>query len=283
MNGSWDCPVCGGSAALNVSFIDGRYKINCFRCPEVKGEYLRALADALGLPPGSASALLSDPPRYLGPPAKAGPRSGWTELLPSEARIAAWAARLERSERPYHYLARDRGLSAETARRYELGWDGAAITIPVRDASSRLINLRRRQLEPGAKPKIRGLGGRGTQIYPAPPSSGRLLLCAGEFDALIARQHGLAAVTTTCGATLPDALVPHLRPAGRRITVAYDVGEEAKAELTAAKLKAAGARVRVAVLPLAATGADLTDWFVKEGRTVEELREVLRWRRAVTR
>src|SRR5207248_3502834 len=55
-----------------------------------------------------------------------------------------------------------------------------------------------------------------------PPERGGVLLCAGFFDSIIARQHELPAISAP-GSNLPDHLIPDL--AGRRVAVCYDVGE----------------------------------------------------------
>ncbi|WP_217915412.1 hypothetical protein [Miltoncostaea marina] len=256
----------------------GGWWVRCWACPG-RGEYLALLAEALDLPPGSGGLLLDDPLTYLGDPQAARATDREPAPLPSERQIARWQRALERSRAARLYVTHARGLDWTTIDRHQLGYDGSAVTLPVRDADGRLVNLRRRFLDPGAGPKMVGLGGRGSQLYPTPPQRRRVVLCAGEFDALIARQHGIHAVTTTCGASLPGALVAALRPAGRGIAVVYDAGEQDQAAATARKLRAAGAQVRVVRLPLP-HGGDLTDWF-RAGRTAAELRRLLRWSGAV--
>ncbi len=275
----YTCPVCSGPQKLSVDRKPtGGWWVRCWACPG-RGEYLALLAEALDLPPGSGGLLLDDPLTYLGDPQAARATDREPAPLPSERQIARWQRALERSRAARLYVTHARGLDWTTIDRHQLGYDGSAVTLPVRDADGRLVNLRRRFLDPGAGPKMVGLGGRGSQLYPTPPQRRRVVLCAGEFDALIARQHGIHAVTTTCGASLPGALVAALRPAGRGIAVVYDAGEQDQAAATARKLRAAGAQVRVVRLPLP-HGGDLTDWF-RAGRTAAELRRLLRWSGAV--
>jgi hypothetical protein len=171
------------------------------------------------------------------------------------------------------YLLCERGLKLDTISEYKLGWDADAntLTLPVYAAGA-LANLRRRRL--GPRESFRGLYGRGSQLYPPVPATGGILLVAGEFDALIGRRHGLPAVTATCGASLPDHLAHFL--AGRSVHVMYDVGEEAQATRTVTTLHAAGANARIVPLDLPDDGDDLSDWFVKYGRTRNQLMSLIR-------
>jgi hypothetical protein len=96
---------------------------------------------------------------------------------------------------------------------------------------------------------------------------------AGIFDVLSARQAGCRwAVTTTCGATLPDHLVHGL--AGRQVAVAYDVGEEAKARRTVTKLRAAGSECWIVDLGKLGLpeGGDLNDYFRSGGTKAKLVR-----------
>src|SRR5919205_934102 len=106
---------------------------------------------------------------------------------PSEATVDGWCSALLARPDALTYLLETRGLTLETIKRYELGYDSErnAITFPARDAD------------------------------------GALLLVAGEIDALTGRQNDLPTVTTTCGTALPDHLAQRL--AGRKVFVMYDV------------------------------------------------------------
>lgn len=265
------CPVCGRPKLDVTRRPGGGWWVGCWRCTArglSGGDYMRALAAAVGAPGGGA--LLENPLKYLRPWLHRAPSRRTPEQLPSKATVDGWHSRLMASDEPLDYLT-ERGLLTSTLVSYRLGWDGEAITIPVFDASGELVNVRRRRLERGAKPI--GLGGRGSQLYPDMPPGRGVVLAAGEFDALLARQHGLPAVTTTCGARLPDHLVPAL--AGRRVAVVYDVGEDVAAA-SAEKLVAAGAEAWVVRLGLPREGDDLTDWFVTYGRSRRELVALIR-------
>lgn len=270
------CPVCGkanGTATLRVD-RDGRLRwlVGCWSayCRAIpSGDWLRAAAAEVGAPNGGA--LLVGPDVWLRPTGR--PRSGVERAapLPSSSTVRSWALRLRRREpRLLRWAHTERGLNTTTLRRHRLGYDGAALTLPVY-AAGELVNVRRRALATGAEPRYRGLAGRGAQLYPDVPATGPVLLCAGELDALVARQAGLPAVSTTCGATLPSYLAPAL--AGRRVAVAYDAGEDPT--LSVGFLLAEGADAWPVTLPLD-HGQDLTDWFVTHRRTARELRTLIR-------
>lgn len=243
------------------------------RCPR-GGACLRAVAEWLGAP--SASALKTDPRPYLRSVASfVVTREGEPESLPSEGYVSGWHSRLLSTRKPFDYLTRERGLTLETITRYRLGWnsDEQTLTLPVHDAGGELVNLRRRRLGPGEP--FRGLRARGSQLYPDLPPGG-VLLVAGELDALSARQGGAGyVVTTTCGAWLPDHLTAEL--AGRSVAVAYDVGEEAAAERTAAQLHSFRCEswiVRLGLLGLP-LGGDLNDYY-RGGGTTRDLASLIR-------
>jgi hypothetical protein len=115
----------------------------------------------------------------------------------------------------------------------------------------------------------RGEGSSGW-IASMPPGHRWTLLCAGTFDGLIALEQGnFPAISASCGAKLPEHLVPDL--AGRKVAVAYDVGEEAAAERTVEILLAAGTEawvVHLEELGLPDKG-DLNDYFRRGGKAGE--------------
>lgn len=201
---------------------------------------------------------------------------GPPEPLPSPRRLRAQRLDLHDHPRLVAWLAERYGLLPSTLREYEIGldWrpDGPWVTIPIRDAAGALVNVRRRYI--GGKPwlyetgrKYRNLTGRGEpRLYPAnrlPLDGSRLLVCCGEFDALVFRQvTGLAAVTTTGGASnWPvgwDDLATRFD-----VTVTYDRGEEPFAEVVARRLGA-----RVSHLPVdLPIGTDLASLYKSGGAT----------------
>ena len=214
--------------------------------------------------------------------------------LPSRGSVAGWHSRLLSEDGPLDYLLNERGLTERTLRKHQIGWDGEAITIPVFNVRDRdeLVNLRRRRWpdpwfdrRKDKEVRYRGLRGRtmengGIQPYPSIPKLGRLVLCAGEFDALILRRHKFPAFTVTSGAATKWSKAWDTLIAGRLVAVMFDAdeSEESAAESRAAELRAAGAKAWPVYLSRTGLGPkeDATDWFVKHGRTAENLSEVIR-------
>src|SRR5690606_40763538 len=87
------------------------------------------------------------------------------------------------------FLLDTKGLTEGTVRRYQLGIDGdKRITIPIRDASGAVRNLRR--YHPTRTPKMlpykEGYGE--ARLFPLEAlESEQLVLCEGEWDCLLAR------------------------------------------------------------------------------------------------
>ncbi|MDQ3670176.1 MAG: toprim domain-containing protein [Actinomycetota bacterium] len=196
--------------------------------------------------------------------------------LPSFASFEGWHERLKGDRSAYAYLTGKRGLKDETIERSQLGYDGEAIVLPVFDGHGEIVSYRRRFWPHQTGPKIVGPRGHPARLYPGPPAAEAFVLAEGELDTLLALQHGLLAVTGTAGTAWREEWDPFVR--GRRIAIVYDAGAFAKAEKRAAALVAAGAReawpLDLAVAGLE-HGEDLTDWFVKYGRTRAELADLL--------
>lgn len=128
-------------------------------------------------------------------------------------------------------LCERRGITRETIDRHCIGWNGLdRYTIPVYDDAGACVNIR--QYKPDGEPKMlswrRGYGA--NRLYPLDAFAGSdpIILCEGEWDALIARQAGLNAVTATGGAgNWPAAFAE--RFAGRDVVIAYDADDAGRA------------------------------------------------------
>lgn len=269
--------------------------MHCHACGS--GAYFGNALHAID-PSLSPDELQSDLARFMSGPTgrqqRAKPKRP-PEQLPSEAEISRWQAVLDNHGETYlPWLGKARGLKRATIQDARLGLDRseARITIPVWDEFGELTNVRR--YSPSMNPKIRGLTGRSVDLYPAwlppPPenrlASGSLILCEGEWDALIARQHGLWAMTGTGGkATWKPEWSSRLLGLGvRRVAVIYDAGDALpESARVARKLRDAGLHAQHFDLAQEglADGEDLTDWFVTYELSADELQRVISrgWRR----
>lgn len=195
---------------------------------------------------------------------------------------------LESSEEPREWL-KARGIGKMSRKKYELGYarrrGRMAIVIPVKE-KGRVVNVRFRFFpDVPDQGKYDSLAGRGSHLFPTLLGPGDpkrekwpLVLCAGEFDAIAARVQGVCAVTSTSGASIAKSLLRRFE--GERVAVVFDVGEEEQADSVARLLESAGATIARPVylrdLAPMKDKEDLTDFFVKYGRTGQELKEAAR-------
>lgn len=286
------CTECGGSS-LVMSYQQRRGRpsnttlVRCWAC----GAGLMEVCATLGVEPWRAQepipewdliveAIRSGLDRWRGARGQGQGQEREPEDPPTEEQISAWQENLRGSPKARRFLKRYRGLTTKTIARYRLGSDGRTIIIPVFDPedSTRPVNRYRRSPKSGRGPKYLGLAGRtiangGITLYPRVPTRPDVVVCSGLLDALIARQKEFDAVTGTggCG-TWPEEWCRWF--VGRRVAVCFDVGEEVAAARVVTKLRAVGAVAWAVNLGLGPK-EDLTDFFVKHGRTATELRDLI--------
>lgn len=279
--GSWValCPVHGDGNTPNLCVdvttnMHGLLAVQ-FRCVSC-GANGDAVLASLGL---SAHAQVI---YHRGKDAFAYQRPKYAAPLPSVQQLNEWRSALRADEERWRYVTEVRGVATKTAHRFRLGWDAVRkrYTLPVTGKDGLLANVR--LYNPDAEPpqgKMTHTTGHGAaRLYPAPPRSDTargVVVTEGEWDALVARSHGLVAVSGTNGAGmwLPEWSAAL---AGRPVAFVYDCDEAGRTG--AAKAAASVARfaesVRVVDLGLA-DKEDLTDWFVKHGKSERELRALI--------
>jgi hypothetical protein len=277
------CPVGrgGSGCALVVRSRPGGWTVHCrsATCEADSSEWLREVAAIVGAPGGYA--VLQDPLKWLSDYLEAETRTDREpEQLPSLASIHGRASRLF-SDAAIDWLMDERKLTSDTIGEYGLGWESEppAFTFPIY-AAGELVNVVRRPLPHISGPKYVAMRGRdqhngGVQIYPNVPRKGPILLVEGLLDALLGRQEGLPAITSTHGVnTFLEEWLPLMR--GRRVAVMYDVGAEKVMHNRVAQLRAAGSDawgVRLRLL-LRGDGKDLSDHFMCGG-TAQELKDLI--------
>jgi hypothetical protein len=193
-----------------------------------------------------------------------------------------------------HYLHEERGLTAETLLKHHIGADEQRITIPIIDKDGNVCNIRRYLPNAERFPKILSheLGVGQPALYPLSvldslEPGDELILCEGEWDALLLNQMGFRAITNTGSvSTWNDAWNELLRP--YKIVIIFDVNDkedslgmsdlgQRQARLRARELRSADLDVKVARLPLpdSYVGGDVTDWFMKARRDASSLRRAI--------
>ncbi len=197
----------------------------------------------------------------------------------SDEKVRRYAAALAQRPNLAKYLTEDRGLDDHTIRTYELGWDEVRdrYTLPVR-AGTQLVNIRRYQRDASPGWKIINASGHGSpaRLYPTPPPLGNcgVVVCEGEWDALVLRRHGFGACTSTHGKGVwLKEWAPHFK--GRTVAFIYDVGAEEDAAAHARTLVGIAKSVRTVVLPLPFKGDDVSDWFGAYGHDADDLRALI--------
>jgi hypothetical protein len=239
------------------------------RCPVCGANGDKVLA-ALGLSAHRQSIYHFGLEKFLAPPKP-------TRPLPSDDDLARCSDHLFGSPELLSYVTDVRGVSEEVARKVRLGFHEGlgSYVLPVFDEAGAVVNVRR--YRPNGIPKMRNWPGHGrARLYPAPPVDAPAVVVAeGEWDALVARSHGLTAVSGTHGAaTWLTAWSAAL--AGKHVAFVYDCDKAGRygAKVAAESVRPVAQSVTVVDLGLG-RGEDLTDWFVKHGRTLDDLRKLL--------
>jgi hypothetical protein len=194
--------------------------------------------------------------------------------------VARCQEALQRYAEGLAYLREQRGFSDETIARYQLGWDthSRRFTLPMQNAEGQLVGVK--LYRPGVERAkwIWTKEGEKPPLFPWPrQDEAEGTLFEGEFDVILARQNGRTAWTGTRGATTFDAESPRVF-SGKRVTVLYDRDEAGRAGASKAArlLAAAGCEVRIASWPEGDDdGYDLTDFLVRDRRSIEELQALL--------
>jgi hypothetical protein len=277
-------PVRGGTGRLDYS-PSGRALLVHEQNGGYTRDHLSDLAEATGA--DGVGDFLDQPARYLAPYAiSGGPRRGRKEPLPSPAEIDGMARRLFATEatNALAYLTDVRGLSLDVLRAARVGWNGRHLIFPMYVGGA-LVAAKRRLPIDGAAMECWAGQGRPWPLYPEPRATWRrLLLLAGDLDALRGVSEGLPAASVTLGAgTWRDDWTEQLRPV--RVVVCFDNNEVEQARAVVERLKRAGISARrldLRRLGLDTPKGDLSD-YLNGGGTAREIRAALRSRRVVRR
>lgn len=204
--------------------------------------------------------------------------------------IKHWVSNLWANEEVVRWLREKRGLSDETIRKYEIGWDSKRRrnTIPVRDERGNVVNVRLYNAK--KDPKIINFT-EGKWKYGSPArlygidelvkyDGKQVVIAEGEFDRLLLQQEGFMAVTGTHGASVfrPE-WVSHFKD--RDVVIIYDCdreGQTAAQNVVLQALKTAEtSSVKNVVLPLKGDkdDKDITDYLHKRGMTAEDLKKLI--------
>jgi hypothetical protein len=264
--------------SCSISLTSGAWC--CHGCGASGGAYDAALA--VGLSPRKAIDLMVDlglterraptEPRHRPRRSPAGPIARKAERRLTQPRVSdeeiAVAHRALLAHRTLvKELERRRSWSLEVVERFELGFDGRRVVIPVRDAERRLVALMRYQ-PPWRRsgPKLLAEPGSRRSLFPSPAAlgGGDVWLVEGHPDALAAHSIGLPALAVPGVWAWEPRWATWL--AGRDVVICLDADGDgrAAAQRIAGNLRPVAHSTRVIdIAPDRDDGYDLTDEILK--------------------
>lgn len=203
----------------------------------------------------------------------------------TEGKVRGWASNLISDSDRLEELMSRRGLDEDTIESYEIGWDSSAraYTIPIRDTDGTILNVRRYQFDPpDERRKIWSVKGMGSpaRLYPVDQleeDTEEIVVCEGEWDALLTIQQGFTAITRTAAAGVWDAEWGTYFQ-GKRVYLIHDMddaGQDANKKI--ARMLEKVCDVRVVRLPYPVEkkhGKDLSDYWL-EGHSPRDFRRLL--------
>jgi len=190
------------------------------------GTRLRRLIDDYGFE------LFKKPPKRSRPKRRGLENGGMPEIPPSPSIAWRWHRRLMNDEQARDELLELRGIEVPLILRARLGYDGRYFKLPIFGPGGKLWNIRTYDTRPrNGRRKIWGMRGHNrARLYPynvlakANPGD-TIVVCEGEWDALLVNQAGYRAVTRTGAAKVweDDEWSPMFK--GLRVFVCHDRDE----------------------------------------------------------
>lgn len=229
--------------------------------------------------------------------------STWLHPTIQPKTIRQWVRRLKETPSALKYLKNQRGLSDKVIERFEIGYDGSRFTIPIRNEFGLIVNVKR--YDPLSKkhgtPKMISYKrdgesrefGAPAMIYPIQvlqemrkEKRTRVVVCEGEWDALLLISLGIDAVTSTNGSKSWPTQYNSLFK-GLHVVIAYDNDKDGMMYDRKVVLKNLRSIVRTAKrlqipklpMPNNASTKDVTDWWLVD----QNMRKRANWIEKISR
>lgn len=274
------CPLCeepGVSASASASINIAENKWNC-----LKSEHSVSVTGLVTrLSRGARASAVPQERTIKSVRAKA--RAPQTPLEDQEKPLSWHDQLMQRHADKIEWALSRRGVGEEMLSRAQIGVSGKQWTFPVRQRGT-WLQVKFIEYLPDGDKKVTQTPGARAQLWPAAFLQNEptlpVLLCEGEWDALLAEQESegrYVAVTGTGGANTPPVDLSML--AGREVFIAYDCDEAGRegAQKVAERLRTVGAEVHVLDLvrlglPFTQNhGADITDFFRRHAGSADKL------------
>jgi CHC2 zinc finger/Toprim-like len=172
-----------------------------------------------------------------------------------------------------------RGIPDDLIHKYLLGWNGQRVTIPISDREGKFtfFKLAKDPDDHSGSPKMLSTRGARAELYGwerVLSKPDQIIICEGEFDRLVLEGQGFAAVTSTGGAmTFRPEWAEALKDIPN-IFVGFD--NDAAGRLGIERVARLLPQARVVRLPgEVGEGGDVTDFFVRLGKSREEFQKLL--------
>lgn len=201
--------------------------------------------------------------------------------LPSAGTVAGWASALLANSGALTEFRQARGLTVQTIEEYEVGaraqYGRYIYTLPIYDAHHVLLNVRFYDLSPGSeRRKIWGVPGHNAPVlYPIGQlSHDKIVICEGEWDALLSIQNGIPAITRT-GAAKVWKTGWNASFQEKVVYLCHDMDKDGQLanRKVAHELRTLTSSVAIVKLPYPVTekhGRDLTDYFHQDGHLADD-------------
>jgi len=167
------------------------------------------------------------------------------------------------------WLKDQRGLSDDVINRFNIGWNGSALTIPIynREGEYCFLKFRRDPRSNGDGAKYWYSQGSSAELYGWEHISNpkaMLVICEGEFDRLILETNGIPAVTSTGGAnTFKKEWIEELASLSSDLYICYDNDDAGMTGANnVAKLLP---RAKIIMIPRRDKIKDVTDYITIDG------------------